>query len=137
MPDNMSKKQRSATMSKIRSKGNLSTELKMVRLLKANDIHGWRRHQKLVGSPDFIFRDAKIAVFIDGCFWHGCPRCYIKPKSNVEYWTGKIRRNRARGRKVNRELRRLKWTVLRFWEHSFKRQQYIANRIIRLLKGTS
>lgn len=129
MPDNMTKMQRSATMSKIRSKGNISTELKMVQLLKSNSIHGWRRHQKLLGQPDFVFRDRKVAVFIDGCFWHGCPRCYIKPKSNIEYWSGKIVRNKARGKEVNRELRRLGWKVLRFWEHSFTRPKEIISRL--------
>jgi DNA mismatch endonuclease (patch repair protein) len=106
----------------------------MVQLLKSNDIHGWRRHQRLIGNPDFIFRDKKVAVFIDGCFWHGCPRCYSEPKSNVEYWSGKIKRNRARGREVNRELQQLGWTVLRFLGHSFNRPQYILSRIMRHLK---
>ncbi len=129
----MSKKQRSATMSKIRSKGNLSTELKMVQLLKANDIHGWRRHQNLPGKPDFIFRDRKVAVFIDGCFWHGCPRCYVKPKSHIDYWSEKIVKNRARSRKVNRELRTRGWTVLRFWEHSLDRPYSIINTLRKTL----
>ena len=136
MPDNMTKKQRSITMSKIRSKGNLSTELKMVELLKSSGIHGWRRHQKLVGRPDFIFRDKKIAVFIDGCFWHGCPRCFIKPKSNVKYWFAKIARNKDRSKEVNRELKSLGWTVLRFWEHSFKRPQNILKKIVNVLIKT-
>jgi DNA mismatch endonuclease (patch repair protein) len=134
MPDNMSKKQRSVTMSKIRSKGNLSTELKMVQLMKAIGIHGWRRHQRQVGKPDFVFRDKKVAVFIDGCFWHGCPRCFVKPKSNVKYWLAKIARNKDRSREVNRELKRLGWTVLRFWEHSFKRPQSIITKLDKALK---
>lgn len=129
MTDNMSREKRSFTMSRIRAKGNLSTELKMVELLRRNGIHGWRRHQKIVGNPDFIFRDKKIAIFIDGCFWHGCPKCFIKPKSNVEYWLPKIDRNKKRDREVNAELRRQGWTVLRFWEHAFKRPQNVVNRI--------
>ena len=136
MPDNMTKKQRSITMSKIRSKGNLSTELKMVELLKSSGIHGWRRHQKLVGRPDFIFRDKKIAVFIDGCFWHGCARCFIKPKSNVKYWFAKIARNKDRSKEVNRELKGHGWTVLRFWEHSFKRPQNILKKLRTVLIKT-
>jgi len=133
MPDNMTKKQRSTTMSKIRSKGNLSTELKMVQLLKSNGIHGWRRHQKLPGSPDFIFRDKKVAIFIDGCFWHGCHHCFVKPKSNVEYWVAKIARNKARSQEVNRELKRSGWKVLRFWEHSLKRSNSVLSKLKRAL----
>lgn len=134
MPDNMTKKQRSVTMSKIRSKGNLSTELRMVGLLKSSGIHGWRRHLNLVGRPDFVFREKKVVVFIDGCFWHSCPRCFVKPKSNVKYWSAKIERNKDRSRKVTCELKRLGWTVLRFWEHSFKRPQYIVNKLVKSLK---
>ena len=129
----MSKQQRSETMSKIRSRGNISTEIKMVQLLRANSIVGWRRHAKLPGRPDFVFRKKKIAVFIDGCFWHGCPTCYVKPRSNVAYWSAKIARNRSRSKEVNRELRRLGWQVLRFWEHSLKHSTTIMRRIRKAL----
>lgn len=133
MPDNMTKKQRSVTMSKIRSKGNVSTEMKMIQLLSASGIHGWRRHQKLPGRPDFIFRDKKVAVFLDGCFWHGCPRCFIKPKSNVKYWAAKIARNKARSTEVDRELKRNGWTVLHFWEHTLKQSKFSLLKLMRAL----
>lgn len=136
MSDNMSKEKRSFTMSRIRSKGNISTELKMVELLRGNGIHGWRRHPKLMGNPDFIFKKQKIAIFIDGCFWHSCPRCFIEPKSNIEYWSAKIERNKKRDKKINAELNRLGWTVLRFWEHSFKRPKNILNKITYVLSKT-
>jgi len=70
----------------------------------------------LPGSPDFCFPSDKLALFVDGCFWHGCPTCYRPPKSNVPYWRLKIERNRKRDLKVKRELRKLGWTILRFWE---------------------
>lgn len=129
MPDNMSKEKRSLTMSKIRAKGNLSTEIKMIQLLKSSDIKGWRRHQKLIGNPDFVFPKKKLAIFIDGCFWHGCPKCFVEPRSNIEYWSSKIERNKKRDKAVNTELKRLGWTVLRFWEHSLKRPKLVLKKL--------
>ena len=66
-------------MSRIRSLGNKKTEFALVALLKAHHITGWRRHQPVFGKPDFIFRAHRLAIFVDGCFWHGCPRCYKRP----------------------------------------------------------
>jgi DNA mismatch endonuclease (patch repair protein) len=129
MPDNMSKDQRTLTMSRIRSKGNLSTEIAMMKLLRSNGIKGWRRHQKLIGNPDFVFRNKKLAVFIDGCFWHGCPKCYIEPKSNINYWLPKIDRNKKRDKAVSAELKRRGWTVLRFWEHALKSPNLVLRRL--------
>lgn len=133
MVDNMSKENRSKTMSRIRSKGNASTELKMVQLLDKNKIQGWQRDYKLLGKPDFVFENERIAVFIDGCFWHGCPKCFQMPKSNTEYWQEKIHKNKLRAKKVNKELELQGWKVLRFWEHSFKRPTYIIKKIIKSL----
>ncbi len=67
---------RSELMSRIRARGNKKTELALVTLLRTNRITGWRRHQPLLGRPDFIFRKRRLAVFVDGCFWHGFSRCY-------------------------------------------------------------
>lgn len=64
-----------------------------------------------------VFRPAKVAVFIDGCYWHGCPEHYVPPKTNVGYWSGKVARNIARDQDTNRALSEAGWTVLRFWEH--------------------
>jgi len=117
MADVFTKSKRSQIMAAIRSTGNLDTELKMTALFRKHGITGWRRHQPVFGKPDFIFRQQKVAVFVDGCFWHGCPKCYRRPRSNKLYWDKKIVRNKTRDRRVKRELRKLAWRVVRIWEH--------------------
>lgn len=108
-------------MSRIRSTGNLTTEKRLRAYLVRARLSGWHIHgSELVGRPDFIFPREKVAVFVDGCFWHGCPRCGHAPKSNRKYWTPKLMRNRKRDRRVSRELRSLGWLVLRFWEHEIR-----------------
>jgi DNA mismatch endonuclease (patch repair protein) len=69
------------------------------------------------GRPDIVIKKYKLAVFVDGCFWHGCPKCYKTPKTNTGYWKEKIRRNKTRDKKVNGILKEKGWTVLRYWEH--------------------
>lgn len=71
----------------------------------------------LPGHPDLAFPRAKVAVFVDGCFWHGCPDHGHIPKSRVEYWAPKIERNQTRDAQANAQLAELGWRVLRFWEH--------------------
>src|SRR5437867_2113665 len=122
MADFLSKQRRSALMSRIRSHGNAATELRFIRLLKNSGITGWRRRQRLRGSPDFVFSKLRVAVFVDGCFWHGCPRCYNEPKTNRAFWREKILTNRKRALVVNRELGKLGWRVLRVWQHELKRK---------------
>jgi DNA mismatch endonuclease (patch repair protein) len=117
MADVFSKAKRSRVMAAIRSKGNKETELRLARIFRHYRITGWRRHQPVTGKPDFIFRRQKLAVFVDGCFWHGCPRCYHRPKSNRKYWDAKIIRNRARDRYVTKALRQRGWRIIRIWEH--------------------
>jgi DNA mismatch endonuclease (patch repair protein) len=107
-------------MSRIRSRGNAATELRFIQLLKAASITGWRRNQKIFGKPDFVFLKFKLAVFVDGCFWHGCPRCYSTPKSNRAFWRRKITTNRKRDLAVKRALRKAGWRVLRIWQHELK-----------------
>ena len=68
--------------------------------------------------PDIVFPKQHIAIFIDGCFWHGCPEHYVKPRSRPEFWAAKLRSNTARDRTQTLSLEKLDWTVLRFWEHS-------------------
>jgi DNA mismatch endonuclease, patch repair protein len=109
---------RSRIMSAIRASGNETTELRLAVALREAHITGWRRHLSLPGRPDFAFMRQHVAVFVDGCFWHGCPRCYRKPSKNVIYWRAKIVRNRNRDRRVAATLRRDGWKVLRIWEHS-------------------
>jgi DNA mismatch endonuclease (patch repair protein) len=102
MADVFSKTKRSDVMSRIRSHGNKETELALIAFLRLHGITGWRRRQPLFGKPDFVFREARVAVFVDGCFWHGCPRHGTRPKTNAGFWNEKIRRNIARDRLVNR-----------------------------------
>ena len=136
MSDIFSKKKRSQVMARIRSRGNAATELRLLRLLKTSDVTGWRRGYPLAGKPDFVFRRLRLAVFVDGCFWHGCPRCYNEPKSNRVFWRRKIARNRERDLAVNRALRRAGWRVLRIWQHEFKRdsERSLMRRIQKALR---
>ena len=120
MADWLSREQRSRNMASIRSKGNATTEKAFLRLLRDSGLSGWRRHVDLPGKPDFVFRSKRIAVFIDGCFWHGCPRCYRLPEDNRRYWKTKVLTNRTRDRRTTRRLRSLDWRVIRIWEHSLK-----------------
>ncbi|OZA27095.1 MAG: hypothetical protein B7X93_09725 [Hydrogenophilales bacterium 17-61-9] len=124
---------RSRIMSAIRGHGNASTEKRMIRILRENGISGWRRNQKLPGSPDFTFWTERVALFVDGCFWHGCPRCYREPRQNTEFWREKMARNAARDKKVSRQLRRTGWSVLRFWEHALRDEDLVASRIKKAL----
>ena len=114
---------RSELMSRIRSRGNKDTELALIKLFRRHKITGWRRNQKVFGKPDFIFRQVRLAVFVDGCFWHGCPRHGTQPKGNRAFWKKKFARNIARDRLVNRALRRAGWRVLRIWEHELARKR--------------
>jgi DNA mismatch endonuclease, patch repair protein len=82
-------------MSSVRSRSNKSTELVLLSIMKANRIRGWRRHPSLPGRPDFAFKSAKLAIFVDGCFWHGCPRCYRPPKHNSGFWAEKVSYNES------------------------------------------
>lgn len=107
-------------MASIRSKGNATTEQVFASLLRRAAIPGWRRHVNIRGKPDFVFPGARVAIFVDGCFWHGCPRCYLLPRDNRRYWKAKVLSNRTRDRRRTRELRALNWRVLRVWEHSLK-----------------
>lgn len=127
---------RSEVMAAVRGSGNLSTEMRMVALFRQHGVKGWRRHQSLPGRPDFVFRDGKVAVFVDGCFWHGCPTCYRAPASNREFWQNKVLENRRRDRRVSRELRRMGWSVIRVRECVLKkRTEQVVARIRRKIES--
>jgi DNA mismatch endonuclease (patch repair protein) len=142
MTDILTKAQRSALMAKVRGRGNASTELRLIAVFRALGVTGWRRGVTLSPAaaratakalrasamsgksprpfrvrPDFVFPKLKLAVFVDGCFWHGCPLHATKPKQNAKFWKEKIARNHTRDRFVTRHLRSLGWHVVRFWEH--------------------
>ena len=121
MADNLTPEQRSYSMSRIRSERNQTTELRLIEIMRKVGIKGWRRGIQLLGKPDFVFRKERVAIFVDGCYWHGCAKCQLRPKSNSDYWTVKMERNRGRDRTVSRVLRKSGWRVLRLWEHSLKR----------------
>ena len=130
-------------MSRIRSRGNAATEMALAKLFRRNKITGWRRHFEIRGRaalprrqspatehrrptnfrvrPDFVFRRARLAVFVDGCFWHGCPRHATNPKNNRTFWRRKFSRNKKRDALVTRALRRAGWRVVRIWECALKK----------------
>lgn len=120
-------------MSAIRSSRNEATELKLIALFRHSRITGWRRGTKLAGRPDFVFHKAKIAVFVDGCFWHGCPQHARSPESNQSYWLPKLSKNRERDRQADRRLRRAGWRVARIWQHELRTPSKVVQRIKRLL----
>lgn len=117
MADVFTAEKRSAIMSRVRSSGNRATELRFLLLLKEWKITGWRRKRRIFGHPDFVFPKLRLAVFVDGCFWHGCPEHTTNPQNNREFWAQKIQRNKDRDRLVNRTLRSKGWRVLRIWQH--------------------
>ena len=119
--DTLTAAERSERMSRVRARGNRATELRLITLLREHRITGWRRGAPLLGKPDFIFRAQKVAVFVDGCFWHGCPRHGRTPKTRVAFWTAKLARNAQRDRAVSRALRASGWAVLRIWECALAR----------------
>ena len=91
----------------------------------------------MFGRPDFVFPRQKVAVFVDGCFWHGCPRHYNVPANNAGFWRRKLEANRARDRLVTRMLRRAGWIVVRVWEHALSDEARVAGRVIRALGRAS
>lgn len=107
-------------MRQVKNKRNKSTELKLIQFFKVNNIVGWRRNYPIFGKPDFVFVKPKVAVFVDGCFWHGHNCRGLKPASNTEYWTGKINRNICRDVVVKDQLMSKGWKVLRIWECELK-----------------
>ena len=112
-------------MAKVKSCGNKSTELRTIKFFKEYGIKGWRRKYKLTGNPDFVFPKSRLAVFIDGCFWHGCKEHCRIPESNYEYWVSKIDRNIKRDKLVNLELQKRRWIVVRIWEHELRKNKHV------------
>jgi DNA mismatch endonuclease (patch repair protein) len=137
MADVFTKQKRSEVMARIRSRGNRDTELALAKWLRAHGITGWRRNQRVFGRPDFVFRRVRVALFADGCFWHGCPVHGTRPRTNAAFWRKKIARNRERDGEVTRFLRKNGWRVLRVWEHELARkiERRLAARIRRAVAG--
>jgi len=109
---------RSRTMRAIKGRGTKTTEQRLRGALVQARIRDWKLQPRgIFGSPDVVFLSKNLVIFVDGCFWHGCPRCGHLPQANRAYWKAKIAYNRQRDRITERELRKNGFVVLRFWEH--------------------
>ena len=133
MTDTVTKQKRSTVMAAVKSEGNRSTELELAHYLRQSHLKGWRRKQLLLGRPDFTFRHERVLIFVDGCFWHGCPKCYRRPSSNRKYWDAKVEGNITRDQRVRAKLRRHGWSVIRIWEHELSKPTGAIARIGRKL----
>ncbi len=132
--DKVSKGTRSRIMSNIRAKGNKSTEWRLRMLLVRAGISGWQMAPTgVIGDPDFLFPTLSLTLFVDGCFWHYCPRCGHLPLSNKTYWDAKILRTRARDKRIRARLREQGWLVLRIWEHELIKPEQVTARIRKYL----
>src|SRR5260370_39758115 len=133
--DRVTPEVRSKIMASVRSRGNRSTEQRMERLLRQLRLSGYRSQWPVTGKPDFAWPKLKVALFIDGCWWHGCPRCKrckTPSKSNATFWRLKVQSNRRRDTRVSRRLRAEGWKVLRVWECVIEQQRTIS-RLIRTI----
>lgn len=126
MADVFDSKKRSDIMSKVRSNNNKSTELALIKFFKENKITGWKRNYPVKGHPDFVFLDKKIAVFVDGCFWHGHDCRNTRPSDNAEYWQKKRERNIKHDKEVTAMFENRGWTVIRIWECELKNKNRSA-----------
>jgi DNA mismatch endonuclease, patch repair protein len=133
MVDVLTPDQRKFNMSRIRAI-DTKPEIKLRKLLRSEGVRGYRIHYKLPGKPDIVFTKKKIAIFIDGCFWHKCPECFHEPETRKEFWMKKIQSNIDRDHKVRGHLKEEGWTVVRIWEHEIKKEpEKAVKKIIALL----
>jgi DNA mismatch endonuclease (patch repair protein) len=135
MTDVFTRRKRSEVMSRIKSRNNRETELLLASLLRKYHISGWRRHLPLPGRPDFTFRRARVIVFVDGCFWHCCPKCGNMPANNAAFWKKKLEGNRRRDARVTRLLIAEGWRVLRIWEHDLKKGKPVIAKLQAILSA--
>jgi DNA mismatch endonuclease (patch repair protein) len=129
MADVFSRKKRSDIMSRVKGRGNVATELRLIRIFRKYSITGWRRHLSVFGNPDFVFPKLHLAIFVDGCFWHGCPLHGSLPETNRKFWERKLERNKTRDRLVNRALKAKGWIILRLWQHELLQQDRVAKHV--------
>jgi DNA mismatch endonuclease (patch repair protein) len=136
MADVFDRAKRSEVMSRIRARGNKDTELALLKLFRREHIIGWRRGQLVFGKPDFVFRRARLAIFVDGCFWHGCPKHCKFPASNANFWKRKLEANQKRDTEVTDFLEHDGWSVIRIWEcHLAKDPRGCLDRVKQLLQA--
>ena len=124
MADIFKKEKRSAIMRQVKSKKNKSTELRLIKIFKENGVTGWKRNYPVKGHPDFVFLKQRIAVFVDGCFWHGHDCRNTRPSANEEFWRKKRERNIKHDKEITELFESRGWTVIRIWECELKRQNY-------------
>lgn len=122
MSDVYDKEMRSRVMRSIKSKNTKSTELVLMELFKQNHITGWRHSYNVKGHPDFVFLDKRIAIFVDGCFWHGHDCRNTRPEGNAEYWAKKRERNMRHDQEITASFEKRGWTVIRIWECELKKK---------------
>lgn len=129
-------RQRSYNMSRIRGK-DTKPEILLRKALWKEGFRYTLKNKDIAGKPDMAFRKKKIVIFVDGCFWHRCPRHFVKPKSNADFWEKKIQSNIDRDRRINRDLKKEGWRVIRVWEHDLKRLGFTgtATKIRKALSG--
>lgn len=120
--DVFSKSKRSQIMKCVKSSGNKSTEMKLIQYFNAHHITGWRRHYKVKGHPDFVFLSKRIAVFVDGCFWHGHNCRNTRPTENAEYWDKKREKNIQHDKEITELFEARGWMVIRIWECELKKK---------------
>ena len=126
--------QRSRIMSAIRGKSNKSTELPLKMALVRAGVKGWVLHPATIcGKPDFYFPKENLAVFVDGCFWHGCPEHSVRPKTNSSFWNLKLGKNIERDRRTTASLEANGWTVVRIWEHEVRED--VSKAVERILRA--
>ena len=122
MADIFDKEKRSAIMRQVKSKKNKSTELRLIKIFKENGVTGWKRNYPVIGHPDFVFLKQRIAVFVDGCFWHGHDCRNTRPSANEEFWRKKRERNIKHDKEITELFESRGWTVIRIWECELKQQ---------------
>jgi DNA mismatch endonuclease, patch repair protein len=126
-------KTRSQIMSSIRGKRNKSTEGRLRFVLVRRGVNGWKLNpSSFPGKPDFLFLKRKLAVFVDGCFWHGCARCGHLPKTRTAFWQAKLAANKRRDKRVAANLRGKGFSVMRVWEHELAGSKSLARIVHRI-----
>ena len=121
MADNLSPEDRKKTMRAVKGKGTKPERL-LFSMLAGMRLKGWRKNaDDIMGKPDVVFPLEQVAIFVDGCFWHGCPHCQRKlPQTNRDYWERKVNRNIELARQNNQKLGEAGWLVIRIWEHEIR-----------------
>ena len=155
MSDVFDAAKRSQVMSSIRGRGNRSTEMKLAAAFRERGLSGWRRHvllkprlaradqetderqRRVSVRPDFLFRKQRVAVFVDGCFWHGCPLHCKRPAANAEFWDRKLTGNVRRDERTTRAIEAAGWIALRVWEHELSKPDEVVERVIAVLAGAA